>query len=302
MKRNLRQKMEALIRRLRVRRCPVPFMIWFQERSGSTHLSRLLDMHPEIICLAEDFHEQIIEETGSSDYPPDQIYRDGTHLYGRKVSQFNRPPIAHPSSAQVVAHLHDIFSCPARACGFKFKHRIQKILFPEILPELATFGADLRLIVLSRQNVLKQAISKQNMRRIVETGAAPRNHANLMVTKNARENPQTRVGFATPFQLDVPAAIQYARQLQREQDAFEGTVQELCRQGVKHVRRVRYEQLLSDESNLLKSIFAWLDVDPEVEVEAFTRKATDDDLRRALANYDELARAVDGTDLEPMLV
>ena len=52
----------------------------------------------------------------------------------------------------------------------------------------------------------------------------------------------------------------------------------------------------------MKSIFAWLDVDPEVEVEAFTRKATDDDLERALANYDELARAVDGTDLEPMLV
>ncbi|MCH2183434.1 MAG: sulfotransferase [Mariniblastus sp.] len=302
MKRNLRKKIETVIRRLRVRRCPVPFMIWFRERSGSTHLSRMLDMHPEIICLAEDFHEQIIADEQTTNYPSEQLYRDGAHVYVRQVSQFDRPPIVHPTSTEVVAHLHDIFSCPAKACGFKFKHRIQNVLFPEIIPELGTFGDELRLIVLSRQNVLKQAISKQNMRRLIETGAAPKNHANLIVSDDPQGPPDHKAPAASSLHLDVDAAIRYARQLQRETIDFENTIQRLSRYGIARILRVNYEEMLSDESTFLERVFTWLEVDPAVKVQAFTRKATPNDLTRAIENYDELARAVAGTDLEPMLV
>lgn len=66
------------------------------------------------------------------------------------------------------------------------------------------------------------------------------------------------------------------------------------------VHRFTYEHLLTDRSAVLSQIFELLGV-PSDSVSSALQKATNDDLREALENFDEVRTHYLGTEYEPML-
>ena len=296
MLRSIRLHAERLIRKLRVRYCEVPFVIWFRERSGSTHLCSILNSHPEVVCRQEDFHEIIIDE--HNDLPegvkPVEIGK-GIACY-RRISHFESQYLEDPTSKQIVTQLYDIFSCPTHASGFKLKYPTQDQLYPEVMDELASLGSKLRVISLSRLNVLKQAISRQNMGRI--NRATKGNSFNLSHEVDYDTKQQVK---RSRFVVNVEQAVLYARQLQRELVGFEDRLDQFQSYCKHPILKITYEDLLQDEAETVAKAFGYLGVDINARYFSHIQKATPDRLVDAVENYEELATAVCGTELEAML-
>lgn len=287
---------ERIIRQFRVRQCPVPFVIFTMERTGSSYFCSLLDSHPEVVCRREDFHEIIVREKSllPGGVEPLRVTSEGS--YFRQIAQFGRAKTIAPTSKQAIAHLYDIFSCPVTACGFKFKFPIQYKLFPEVIDELQSVGKKLRVISLARRNFIKQAVSRQNMLRIrtVTEGA----ECNL----SGRISPTTkREIVGTSFRIDVEKVIQYAKQLQEHHARFQENVRRFGEMSGREVLEIDYQDLLDDYDETIKSTLRFLQVDQEVELVSRMDKATSDRLSEAVENYDELADAVQGTDFAAFL-
>ena len=296
MLKSIRLHAERLIRKLRVRSCEVPFIIWFRERSGSTHLCSILNSHPQVVCRQEDFHEIIIDEQTviPEGVKPIEIGK-GISCY-RRISRFGSQYLENPTSKQIVTQLYDIFSCPTHASGFKLKYPTQDQLYPEVMDELASLGSKLRIISLSRHNVLKQAISRQNMRRI--NRATKGNSFNLSHEVDHETKQQVK---QTRFVVNVEKAILYARQLQRELVGFEERLEHFQSYCQHPILKITYEDLLHSEADTVAEAFGYLGVDVNARYFSHIQKATSDRLADAVENYEELATAVNGTELESML-
>lgn len=287
---SLRDKAERFIRKIRVRRCAVPFIVCFRERSGSTHLCSLLDNHPEIVCRQEDFCERIVspgEEKAGED-----LFDFGQLKCHRNLLPFHQKRIYSPSRKMIVQHFHDIYSGQVRACGFKFKFPIQFQLFPEVLAELNMILPDVRIISLQRRNTLKQAISRENMLRI--RAAIGGKSSNLVEQHMPSE-------FDSTFEIDVDSVLRYARQLKTQEASFLEAVGELEEKSAWPVLSLEYEALLADQQAVVRSVFEFLGVDVSATLYSTVHKATPDDLASAITNFDELKRAVAGTEFESMI-
>jgi LPS sulfotransferase NodH len=150
--------------------------------------------------------------------------------------------------------------------------------------ELLDLKDRLRIIALKRTNVLKQAVSRQNMERIEKTSSGGGHH--LYESKTL-----------SPLQLDVTRAIKYASKMQKK--SLE--IDELSKP-FSHIMNINYEQLTRDYENTMSRIHEFLRVDKQLTpLKSSVYKATPDDLRHALANYDELQAKVAGTELEKFL-
>ena len=187
-------------------------------------------------------------------------------------------------------------SCPATACGFKFKYPIQHQLFPEVVDELKSLGNDLRVIVLSRRNVLKQSISRQNMLRISEATGGERFNLDQLVDGQVKQQLKQE-----PIHLDVPAVVQYARQLEREKEGFFEVVDDFEAQCGAQLFRIDYEDLLADQATVIARILDFLTVPVDAPLFSLVEKATPDRLAAAIRNFEELQAAVAGTELEVFL-
>ena len=286
----IREKTERLIRRIRVRRCEVPFVILFSERSGSSHLCSLLDNHPEIVCRREDFTEQSVGIHDSS--TDDQsIIRLGDFAWSRRLLLFQGKVRNDPGHQMVIKHFHDIYACRGKSCGFKFKFQIQLQLYPEVLRELNLLNPRLRVIALQRRNVLKQAISRQNMLRIQQLTSGDCNLSDSVQQGTMDEK----------FQLDIPLVLRYARFLSRQTGVFQESVQDLAKRSDFPALHLTYEDLLSDKENQVRKAFQYLEVDPDVPVYSAIHKSTADDLSQVISNFEELRSEVQGTKFESML-
>lgn len=290
-----RDKIVRAIRRLRVRSCEVPFVIWFRERSGSTHLCSLLDMHPHIKCRYEDFHERPEEaevEPGTSDLQSAPGLENGRGVLKRRLLRFNGRQVENPDTTQVVSHLYDIFSFPSFACGFKFKYPLQPELFPEVVSELKSLGLKLHMIVLSRRNFVKQAVSSQNLEFM---RASVNDAANLPANQvSGREKFQ-------PIKIDIARAVRYTHQLKAEHHAFLAGAREFGSETSCRILQLDYENLLYDQTETMKRIFAYLNVADEHQVVSSVRKAIPDDLSKAVLNFDEMEKAFSDTEFSRML-
>ena len=289
------------IRRLRVPLCETPFVILFRERSGSTHLCALLNSHQDIHCRPEVFYFKKLSsaENDAAHSPRDREI----DVHQRRLLLMDNQEVDNPTSNDVVRLLYDIFSTDHIACGFKFKFPNQIENFPEIKEELLCLGNRLKVIVLTRQNVLKQSVSRQNMVRIAEVVG----HTNLFDSID-REN---RTGLKTQsLEINVEKTVEYAMHLSQQSVEFEKSVTEIVSGGSSgdpgngrsdRVYRVEYEDMLRDESGTLKGLLRFLGVDCDQELTSYVEKATPNNLRQAVSNYDELVAAVTGTELEQFL-
>lgn len=292
-------KLERLIRHVRVPRCEIPFVILFRERSGSTHFCSILNNHEEVACRHENFFEQVVSKPDPNAADDSNLLQMGSHYYNRRLDPFHDEPILSPTNKQTITHLHDIFSCPVKASGFKFKFPTQPKLFPEIVDELLLVGKQLRVISLSRLNVLKQSISRQNMLRIQkfdDTGCLA--GANLW-KKQDSEEPRFDKQIEFPFHLNVGDTVRYANLLLKQQTGFDEFVspfRETCR-----VLDVTYEEMLDQQDQTFRNVFEFLEIDAEADVYSDVVKATPDKLEDSISNLDELKQSVQGTDLEVYL-
>ena len=265
--------------------CDSPFVIWFRERSGSSYMCSLLHSHPEILCRREDFDLIRMEDVpndSDEDLTDNDVFRFNDRFYHRQFKGFKNEVVDNPTPQQTVAHMRRIMSQPRKACGFKFKFDIQVASYPEIVDELHWLSRQVRIVLMTRENFLKQAVSRQNMERIQLT----QNKANL--GKGKRSLP--------PIELDVPRAMHYAERFMMGNERFLNSVANFA-----HVRKVVYENLLSDPHHEVREVLKFLGVDPDRELGATIRKATPDRLSEAVKNFDELSAAVAGTALEAFL-
>ncbi len=260
-------------------------------RSGSTHLCSILDRHPQIKCRMENFSLIRFEE-------PDESTRNfrvveyGEKKFYRRLIAFPLEHIDDPSSGRIVQHLHDIYSNDAKACGFKLKFPMQFHLYPEVTEELARLKRSLRVICLSRRNVIKQAISLQNMTRLQSAINGKCNMPRHMAAESNMEY---------PFNVDVDAMLNDARQLNAlRTDMLDGVEEFRARVNAQMIH-VEYEDLLIDELGVANRVFEFLKVDPIEVVSSRYEKATPDNLASAVRNFEELRDAMSGTEFEALL-
>ena len=282
---SVRDELERWIRMVRVRRCPVPFVIVFRERSGSTYLCSLLKQHSQISCRTEDFHDGFPDAIDSPEACGE------SKNWRRRIQIFDGSFVTQATRTDVLRHLYDIFSFPTLASGFKLKFRKQFELFPEILSELKRIR-NMRLIVLSRRNVIKQAVSRQNLARIESIAG----DANLFGDDDSGSDTLPR------FALNIDVALKYAVHSKLEQAAFEDSVNQLTRASGIPTMEVDYNDLLKHHDKTIRQILSFLDVDSNEDLFSnLFQKATPDLLADAITNYDELLKAVLQTELLPML-
>lgn len=113
-----------------------PFVILFVERAGSTYLTSLLDSHPDLVCLREEF--AVIKEKGGTAIDQQAWARD-----------FLTPPLI------------------GRLKGKGFKTKLTDIIDPEGFANLIT-KLNCRVILLQRKNTIKAVVSTINAKRLHE--------------------------------------------------------------------------------------------------------------------------------------
>ncbi len=261
-------------------RCKTPFFVWFTGRSGSTFLCDLLDSHPQIHCRKEDFSEVRIRHEDSIQ-PTTKIVEFQESRFFRRMFTPDGT-VDDPSAEAVIQYLEQIFSMGSEACGFKFKYPGQAAVYPEVMESLKQVE-DLKVIELTRGNVLKQAISLRNVSRITQLESSQSSNARKQVDLD-------------PLVLDIPLTLAHARFFLRSREDFRKQIA-----GFSRLLQVTYEGLLQDNQAAQRRILEFLEVDPEVALKSAFHKTTPDRLREAVQNYDQLATAVAGTELEPFL-
>jgi len=165
-----------------------------------------------------------------------------------------------------------------KAIGFKTK--IVDILNPDGFAQLL-MEHNCRILQLHRRNAVKAAISTINAKRLYDASG----NWNLLKESDRLE----------PFSVDL--------------DEFERLLlerQEWDREVENYADRLKlpkmilyYEDLLLDENGFKQRVFDFIDV-RNLPVEAKTKKNTQDDLRRAILNFDQLRNKFAGTIYEPM--
>ncbi len=230
----------------------VPFVILFQGRSGSTWLTSMLNAHPQVVCRYEDF---------------DTIGPDHTR---RRLLNFQNEMLEDPTNQQAQLHLLRLFERQATASGFKFKFPSQYFGYPEIVMLLLKQRETVRILHLDRANIVKRLISLQHLKYL-------RGTTSLAGCNVVRRHEVRR------FAVDIQEILDKApfESLMREQ------LQCFVRQFPNHLT-VEYDDLLGFPEESLQGVTDFLGVPRFEAIESRFRKATPDDLRDVLENYDEL--------------
>lgn len=260
--------------------CQSPFFIWFTGRTGSTLLCDLLDSHPQVHCRKEDFSEIRLDGPAKLAAADNVVEFNG----GQFVRRLFTPSgiIDHPSAQETVDYLHQIFASSPDASGFKLKFPGQSAVYPEIMQALERTD-NIKVIELSRNNVLKQAISLRNVSRLQKLGACQ--------SGNSRQPVQLE-----PLTLDVELAVAHAKYFLKTNAEFQHQIRKFLQ-----VEAVTYEQLRQQPLPTLQRILDFLAVDKHIELKSEFQKITPDRISDAVKNYDELVAAVRGTELEVFL-
>jgi LPS sulfotransferase NodH len=167
----------------------------------------------------------------------------------------------------------------AAAVGFKTK--LEDIAEPSAFADLLRrLQAD--VILLTRKNVVKMVVSWFNCERLFgSTG-----HWNLYPPGQT----------LSPLELDAERFDRRLRLVMQGKSRLADYVGQLPLRQLK----LCYEDLLTDPRGVLAKTCEWLGV-PALGLHGQCLKATSDDLRKAILNFDELYAKYVGTDFQPML-
>jgi LPS sulfotransferase NodH len=221
----------------------------FEGRTGSTHLTQLLNSHRQIRARGEEL--RVAGKSGGVDGQIERV---------RKNLSFPR-------------------LLPIRAVGFKTKLRdvIDRHAFADTLRDLSP-----KVIHMTRRNVIKHTVSMFNAERIHEA--------------TRRWNVRDQEDIELPPIFVDPAHFEKRLQgrIERERELAEF----IARLGLP-VYEIEYDDLLRNEQAVLKGVFDLLGV-KNLPTKSSLKKATSDELREAIVNYDELRSHFRGTPYESM--
>ena len=243
---------------------PIPFVVLFMGRCGSTWLTSLLASHPDVKCRREEF----ALASGQGKAPPEQRTRILCKFFGDQLTN-------DPTPEQCVIRLEKLFSRKTAASGFKFKYPNQVESYPEVMNALRERADQLKVIHLTRANLLKRAISRQNLLRRLE--GTPR-----VATTDAERQVKTE-----KLVVDIPLLMSYMKRQQRQFDRLQAIVNEFP-----NVIQLEYEELVRDQDRVMHSVLSFLGVDPTAELTSNLVKATPDRLVDIVSNYDEVVAAI----------
>ena len=167
-----------------------------------------------------------------------------------------------------------------------FKEQLSNIRDPDALAEPLAGLDGFVPIMMARRNLVKESISQLRVKALAERYG----RANLRKGEQPVE----------PTELDVAELQRMLTRRRQRREHLEAFVQ----RHFPDAHRMFYEDALADTIGVLRRLCDVLGVDAGF---AFTLEATefvkntDNDLRKVLVNYDEIARALDGTEWAPML-
>ncbi len=169
-----------------------------------------------------------------------------------------------------------------RAVGFKTKlyDIVDRDDFAPLLRDLGV-----RLIRMRRRNVLKLAISAMNAKRVHE--------------KTGRWNIWSDADRPDAITIDVEELMARIRR----RDVTEERIGAFCEQFETEPLEIWYEDLLADVRATLERVGSFLgfELTQDAQERSEVRKVTSDDLRDAIANFDEVEKALEGTDYQRLL-
>lgn len=181
------------------------------------------------------------------------------------------------------AKLKEIYTKQYKASGFKYKYPTQHEFYPDVYEYLLENADNIRVIFLYRKNLLKASISKQNQIRLIEMG------------KDSNLTKQEYIEIDKLY-LDIDKALAYMHFRKISDEKF---YKELIRFKYTHV--ITYEDLLNDTISTINNLFSFLNVDSKSNASAKTVKITNDNIKEALINYEELVQKLTGTEYEHLL-
>lgn len=225
------------------------FVILFEGRAGSTHLTKLLDSHPRIRAQREVLGGLKNRNKGSA----------------AQLEWVDGALIAPPDGT-------------LDAVGFKTKLRdvIDQAAFADVL-----MRHDARIVHLERQNLVKQALSGINAQKLARA--------------TGRYNLFDEADRLPPQHVD-PEELRN-NLLRREQ--WQEDLRAFLEQHALPTLHITYEALLADEPSIVRDVLQFLGVRP-ARLRSPVLKATSDNLREAVLNFDELVASFAGTRYEAM--
>ena len=248
-------------------RSRIPFVIFFLERSGSSHLCSLLDSHHQVCCGAEEFTTKHLAGVSAHESP--------RYIHSRNSR------ILAPDNQQTREHLHAIFSRSEFASGFKIKYPIQFNRYPEVMDSLRQMSESLRVIHLDRQNVLKKFVSKQ-----------------LLVHYRSAESDFRRAQSDRfpPIRIETDQLLSTLERFATQRHELKEQVSRF-----RHVMYVEYEDFNSNSNELATQLLDFLQVDTTTRMTSRFRKKARGSIQESVLNYSEIRDVLVGTTFEPLL-
>lgn len=181
-------------------------------------------------------------------------------------------------SARIAEWMHRPFLAPEQATGFKTKlvDVGDRDAFRAVLD-----AEQYRVIVLARDNHVKHVVSRANAKRLKE--------------QTDRWNRRPGDDELPPVRIEIAEFTEALARVEEHQRDIEEWASALDRP----VLRVTYEDLLADGQATFDRVCTFLGV-PSRPLQGRTEKATKDDLRAALENFEELRTHFAGTAYESM--
>ena len=253
-----------------------PFVIWFEQRSGSTHLVSLLDSHSRIACFPEIF----FKGEGAAD-------RDYFNASGcGTVAEFLDALFAYRWGRNG-ANLPngDYQRKPVSAVGFKLKYS-QANRYPEIFDYLTRRRDDIRVLHLVRTNALAAIVSAQSLENVL----AHFGRANI-------RNSVSLDGFNQTVELDCHHLLE---RLEDYQANLEAARRRVC--NFEHRIEIRYEDIVSSQRPTLARISKFLDVPNQSGLTSSYQKILQGKMSAAISNYQDVHASLRGTQFEKFLL
>lgn len=246
------------------------FIIFGTQRTGTILLVRLLDSHPDVICMGELFHDA--DYSGHVKLPVPRYIKYRNSSIRRKINYLIRK---NSSIENYLASLESTYRGEQSAYGFKLMvNQLHKN------PHLYKYLDDnnFKIIQIVRSNVLKVYLSLLRARL---TG--------VYVSKDKSEK--------IKFEVPTDKLFENLEQLEKINEEIIGLGDLLKLE----YHTLGYEDLVADQDKEMMRLFSFLGVDKNIKVHAKTRKLSSDKLSDIVENYDEVANALMGTKFEQYL-
>jgi sulfotransferase family protein len=243
------------------------FVIWFNERSGSTHLSSLLDSHPQISCWREVFYR------GEAERVYDYFDRSCLSSTNEFLEHFFEYRWGPEGTRMLIEH--DVSVMP-RAVGFKLKY--QQLARRPDLEGCLELRPQLKIIHLVRQNLLATLVSSHIVDRVFRQFGAANITKEMSVGELSRcvaLNPRTIVAELS----ELEARIAGARESMRRFPMLE----------------ITYEDLLRAPAGTCRTILEFLGVESTQSLRSRYKKIMPIELRNSIINYADIEFVLNGT-------